>query len=438
MYLQTTSYDYTAPLDEFGLETTKSQHLARLHRALWRYADDIVQNERAAPQSLGAQQAAFCYGRLTFVCNDDPEHAADVTFDGNAYHLAPRSAQVVAEGALLFDSANVHPDDVIDRTMQLAGALQQWGTWREPLPSERPDEPALTGAEPVEQLLLTHDESDYCWYSTSLEGIADPGAGTLTLGAAADYIYVYVDGQLRAHGPETLHENRSRTDGDAEQLRQSLQTRYGDAPGNQPADSFRLTFELDLPQGARRLDILCCALGLIKGDWQIGFENMAAEKKGLWAPVLWNGAPLAGDWALHPWLAGERFGVASHASALVHWSNVDTTGPLRWHRTTFERPQGNAPLALDLASMRKGLAWVNGRCLGRYWLVAGTEPIDPWQVGIVEAIGEGEPTQRYYHVPCAWLRDHNELIVLEEQGGDPAGIRLCRWSTAVYSGGQDD
>lgn len=36
-------------------------------------------------------------------------------------------------------------------------------------------------------------------------------------------------------------------------------------------------------------------------------------------------------------------------------------------QTTFITPAGTAPVALDLGSMGKGNAWVNGHHLGRFW-----------------------------------------------------------------------
>src|SRR5450432_1987095 len=58
MYLQTTSYDFDAPLNEYGLPTTKAQHLAHLHSILHEYADVLVMQERATAQMLGTQQCA--------------------------------------------------------------------------------------------------------------------------------------------------------------------------------------------------------------------------------------------------------------------------------------------------------------------------------------------------------------------------------------------
>ena len=33
----------------------------------------------------------------------------------------------------------------------------------------------------------------------------------------------------------------------------------------------------------------------------------------------------------------------------------------------FNAPAGNEPLALDMSSMGKGEAWINGQSIGRYW-----------------------------------------------------------------------
>jgi len=43
----------------------------------------------------------------------------------------------------------------------------------------------------------------------------------------------------------------------------------------------------------------------------------------------------------------------------------------------------------------------------------------------LQAQYDREPSQRYYHVPGDWLREKNELILFDELGGNPQGIRLC-------------
>ena len=36
-------------------------------------------------------------------------------------------------------------------------------------------------------------------------------------------------------------------------------------------------------------------------------------------------------------------------------------------QATFNAPEGNDPLALDMSSMGKGQLWVNGESIGRHW-----------------------------------------------------------------------
>ena len=127
--------------------------------------------------------------------------------------------------------------------------------------------------------------------------------------------------------------------------------------------------------------------------------------------------------------AGASARVFGGGAAAVPGRAVGTAArptPLQWYRTTFARPKGSAPLALDLAGMTKGLAWLNGRCIGRYWLVAGELGAPDWQQGVMQAVNLGQPTQRFYHLPVGWLAETYELVLFEELGGDVSAIRVCR------------
>lgn len=33
----------------------------------------------------------------------------------------------------------------------------------------------------------------------------------------------------------------------------------------------------------------------------------------------------------------------------------------------FDAPEGDDPVAIDLRTMSKGMAWINGKSIGRYW-----------------------------------------------------------------------
>lgn len=411
MYLQTTSYDYDAPLDEFGLPTAKARALGRLHQVLHKYAYALLQDERPVPFVIGENRCAYDYGPLNFLCNDDPNQGADLLWEGQTYHLPPQSVTIFAEGGPVLNTADPAFADDAARQMVPVSDEPLAFAWRpEPLPVDRPS--GLTVAEPVEQLALTRDESDYCWYTTRFT--AGGGEATLTLEGVADYVYIYVDGRPAAVSAEPLQENRGPLDG----------------------DGYVQSFTVDVAAGEHELSILCCAVGLIKGDWMLGMANMADERKGLWGRALWNGEALSGPWEVRPGLVGERaplYRINGNGAAALPWTEgTEGSGqPLRWWRATFDRPAGREPLALDLGSMTKGLAWVNGHCIGRYWLVPGTGEVEPWLQPPLEAALVGQPTQRYYHVPADWLKPAGNLLVLfEEAGGDPADIRICKWVEA--------
>ena len=129
---------------------------------------------------------------------------------------------------------------------------------------------------------------------------------------------------------------------------------------------------------------------------------------------------------MRPGLVGEKEGWWRNSGNLVKWrkSHSAVGKPLQWWRTTFLRPKGAAPLALDLNGMNKGMAWLNGRCIGRYWLI---ESIKEPAGNVILSVGMGQSTQRYYHVPREWIAGENALVLFEEAGGDPRSAQLCEW-----------
>jgi hypothetical protein len=120
----------------------------------------------------------------------------------------------------------------------------------------------------------------------------------------------------------------------------------------------------------------------------------------------------------------------------VEWGGPGNKQPLTWHKALFNAPAGGDPVALDMGSMGKGQMWVNGHHVGRYWSYkapaggcgrcsyAGTYRQDKCRSNC------GEPSQRWYHVPRSWLKPGgNLLVVLEEYGGDLAGVVLSTRTT---------
>ena len=412
MYLQTTSYDFDAPLNEYGLPTTKALHLAHLHTILHEYADVLVTQERATPQMLGQQQCAYRYTYhdkdLTFLCNDA---ATDTTVSfANQHFLLPAcSVSLISHGQVLLNTANVKLEHIIQYHRESYPDLITHVSWyAEPLPIQWPyalQKGRKVADTPIEQLLLTQDKTDYCWYTTDLT-IEQSGTGTLTLVGVADIVHIFVDGQLQTTSQVPLTEDRGLLTGSA----------------------FTQSFSLMLTEGSHVLSLLTCAVGLIKGDWMLGGQNMVEERKGLWGKASWNNKALPGPWTMQPGLLGERVTLFANGGAMVSWQErwqEAVERPLSWWRFSFTRPQTDAALAVDLSGMNKGMAWLNGKCIGRYWLVAGTrEELQSWQVPPVLLERIGSPTQRFYHLPAEWLLEENELVLFEELGGDPSQVSI--------------
>ncbi|XP_054790059.1 beta-galactosidase 3-like, partial [Prosopis cineraria] len=82
----------------------------------------------------------------------------------------------------------------------------------------------------------------------------------------------------------------------------------------------------------------------------------------------------------------------------------------------------------------KGLAWLNGEEIGRYWprknlhqeCVKKCDYRGKFNPDKCDT-GCGEPTQKWYHVPRSWFKPSgNVLVIFEEKGGDPTKISFLR------------
>jgi hypothetical protein len=113
-----------------------------------------------------------------------------------------------------------------------------------------------------------------------------------------------------------------------------------------------------------------------------------------------------------------------------------------WYRLSLSLSLSADPtgvFAIDMASMHKGQLWCNGVHLGRYWLIkAAASGCDkpclysgPYDDSKCRT-GCGDFSQRYYHVPRAWLRDGvNDITILEElPDAQPQKVTLVRRNVA--------
>jgi len=143
------------------------------------------------------------------------------------------------------------------------------------------------------------------------------------------------------------------------------------------------------------LDILVEDLGRVDYGPRLG------EPKGLVGTVTAHGQPLQ-SWQVLPLHLDDITPVADALRSLPGGPVPALDGPV-FARATFDLPAVR-DLYLDTAMWGKGVVWINGFCLGRYW---------------------SRGPQRTLYVPAPTLHETgNELVVLELHAALHAGVRF--------------
>jgi hypothetical protein len=422
MYLQITSYDFSAPLDEYGNATATGIYLGRLHAMLHEHGEILLEGERTEALEGSSRMITWRKGNdeIRMVQQIPPEPPPGQGF----FPLQVKGARLTnSSGEVLFDvdaTRQTVTQSFVESAWKPLAQMNdrplQWQAWDEPFPAER-DDIGVVSVDPIEQLSLTHDSTDYCWYSSNVQ-VTQDGPRKFVIPYGGDFFYLYVDGQLRATSKLPLSENRGAiTPDDPAHPRIIANT---DEPGHE--HGFEHAFALEtLTPGPHRIDLLATAVGMVKGDWQIA-SPMNFERKGIWEGVLWNDKPLL-NWTMRPGLTGERNQLPAQTGR-VSWRTFADSRPLRWFKTQADVPGnllgGTAVFRLDATGLGKGMIWVNGNAIGRHWLIQARAPFRPSSTGAaVDTL-----SQRYYHIPADWLRLSNEIVILEEQAASPAAVQL--------------
>ena len=132
---------------------------------------------------------------------------------------------------------------------------------------------------------------------------------------------------------------------------------------------------------------------LVEAMGRINFAQYMIDRKGITDRVTLNGTVLM-NWRVYPLPLGEEF---------VEKLPAGKTGerPGIFFRGTFDLAEP-ADTFLDFSAYQKGLLWVNGHNLGRYWSIG--------------------PQKRLY-CPGVWLRrGRNEIVVLDLHQLQPAPV----------------
>ncbi|RZC00781.1 beta-galactosidase 1-like [Glycine soja] len=415
-----TSYDYDAPLDEYGLpRQPKWGHLKDLHRAIKLCEPALVSGDPTV-QQLGNYEEAHVFRSKSgacaaFLANYNPQSYATVAFGNQRYNLPPWSISILPNCKhTVYNTARVGSQSTTMKMTRVPihGGLS-WKAFNEETTTTDDSSFTVTGL--LEQINATRDLSDYLWYSTDVvinsnEGFLRNGKNpVLTVLSAGHALHVFINNQLS-----------------------------GTAYGSLEAPKLTFSESVRLRAGVNKISLLSVAVGLPN----VGphFERWNA---GVLGPITLSGLNEGRrdltwqKWSYKVGLKGEALNLHSlSGSSSVEWLQgflVSRRQPLTWYKTTFDAPAGVAPLALDMGSMGKGQVWINGQSLGRYWPAYKASG----SCGYCNYAGTynekkcgsncGQASQRWYHVPHSWLKPTgNLLVVFEELGGDPNGIFLVR------------
>lgn len=451
-----TSYDYDAPIDEYGLlSEPKWGHLKDLHTAIKLCEAALVAADSPQYIKLGPKQEAHVYhvdlqtggvkyenqSRCSaFLANIDERKAADVTFRGQTYNLPPWSvsilpdcrntvfntAKVAAQTSIkmvdfdlpLFSNISVHQQFMVHN--EVSYISKSWMTVKEPIGVW--SENAFTVQGILEHLNVTKDYSDYLWYITRIY-VSDDDISfweekkvrpTLTIDSMRDVLRIFINGQL-----------------------------IGSVIGHW----VKVVQPVQFVQGYNDLVLLSQTVGL--QNYGAFLEKDGAGFRDQIKLTGFRNGDMdlsKSSWTYQVGLKGEFLNIYTIAeNEKAGWSDLNLDAipaTFTWYKTYFNAPDGTEPVALDLGSMGKGQAWVNGHHIGRYWTLVA--PKDGCQ-RICDYRGPyhsnkcttncGNPTQTWYHIPRSWLHESDNLLVIfEETGGNPFDISLKLHSIRTICG----
>ncbi|XP_057953091.1 beta-galactosidase 8 [Malania oleifera] len=424
-----TSYDYDAPIDEYGLlRQPKWGHLRDLHKAIKLCEDAMVATDPTIT-SLGSNLEASVYKTgsgscAAFLANVGTNSDATVNFNGNTYHLPAWSVSILPDCKnVVLNTAKINSVATIPRFahplndgVDSSEAFQSdWSWTNEPVGISKRDSFTKVGL--LEQINTTADKSDYLWYSLSTEVHADEpflqdGSQTLLhVESLGHGLHAFVNGKLAGSGM-----------------------------GNGGNAKVAVEIPITLVPEKNTIALLSLTVGL--QNYGAFFDIVGA---GITGPVkikgLKNGTTVdlsSLQWTYQIGLKGEELGLPSGSSeSSSQWkpfSTLPKQQPLVWYKTKFDAPAGSNPIALDFTGMGKGEAWVNGQSIGRFW----PSYISP-SSGCPDScnyrgsynsnkcrLNCGQASQKLYHVPRSWLQaSGNTLVLFEEIGGDPTTISLA-------------
>ena len=326
---------------------------------------------------VSKNQFVFAYksdkhGSLYFLENSEKSYAL-VRYMNSKYGLAGQSSLLLDyRGSILYNSFAVQTKGIPTQRVIVPLMNFNWSIWL-----ERPH--IMTGDyisanRPFEQLNITNDLTDFLYYQAWLP---------------PDYI-----------GNITIPS----TDSNAFQVYYGQYSEFASC-NHSPVTKKNYSFNFTTYQNFTQvMTILSISLG-VTTHTAPGDHDM----KGIIGNVQLQYDTLR-DWRMQVGLVGEKMELYTKEGAgKVEWNSdwkFYKDVKLVWYRAIFDGvmvPEGNS-LLLDMNGMSRGVMYINGFNLGRYWMTKV----------------EGEYVQQYYYVPPSLLQQKDNLLVVFEEEGAPA------------------
>ncbi|XP_075097590.1 beta-galactosidase isoform X2 [Nicotiana tabacum] len=201
-----TSYDYDAPLDEYGLlNEPKYGHLRDLHKAI-KLCEPALVSSYPTVTKIGSNQEAHVFRSKSgncaaFLSNYDSKYSVKVTFQNKPYDLPPWSISILPDcKTAVYNTAKVSSRSSSIKMTSTGGGLS-WQSYNEETPTAD-DSDTLSANGLWEQKNVTRDSSDYLWYMTDVNIASDEGFlkngkdPYLTVMSAGHVLHVFINGKL--------------------------------------------------------------------------------------------------------------------------------------------------------------------------------------------------------------------------------------------------
>ncbi|XP_010548094.1 PREDICTED: beta-galactosidase 11 [Tarenaya hassleriana] len=384
-YVTTRYYD-DAPLDEYGLEREpKYGHLKQLHNALnlckkallWGQPRSMKPDQDTEIRYYEQPGTKAC---AAFLANNNTESAVAVNFKGRNYIVPPRSISILPDcKTVVYNTAQILSQHTSRNFIKSKKANKkfEFNVFSESVPKGLDGDSYI----PVELYGLAKDKTDYAWYTTSFKVGKNELLNkkpTLRIASLGHALHVWINGKY-----------------------------IGNAHGSHEEKSFVFQKAVNLKEGVNHLAML----GVLTGYPDSGsyMEHRYTGPRGVSLLGLRSGTVDLTEhnkWGNKVGMEGEKLGIHTEEGLKkVKWQKFDGNSPgMTWYQTYFDAPESQNSVAIRMKGMGKGLIWVNGKGVGRYWMSF----LSP----------QGEPTQTEYHIPRSFLKPKQNLLVIFEEEPD--------------------